>query len=131
MIESAREPAVAMQLIEYLEQRLSAESNLFRAQLLREDIARLRKLDTLARSALDADGYRRAGRRLGWTALDARTGELGATLDRLLDAWRDALADADNPAHEARMLDAWQELTRLRLTTMVGCLSTPIPAPSD
>jgi len=120
-----------MRLIEVLEQRLASESSLFRAQLLREDIARLGKLDALARSALDADAYRRAGRRLGWTAQDARTGELVEALDRLLDLWRDALADAQPEHFDARMLQAWQELTRMRLETMVGCLSTPVPRPTE
>ena len=120
-----------MRLIEELEQRLTAEPSLFRAQLLREDIARLRKLDVLARSTLDPDAYRKAAHRLGWTAHDARTGELREALDRLLDAWRRALSGAQDEGLDACMLQAWQEMTRLRLENMVGCLSTRVPKPEE
>ena len=120
-----------MRLIDELEQRLAVEPSLFRAQLLREDIARLHKLDVLARSTLDAEGYRRAGRRLGWTTHDARTSELGDVLDRLLDAVRDALGEAEVEHSEARVREAWLELTRIRLERMVGCLSTPVPRPTE
>jgi len=112
-----------MALIEDLKQRLAAEKSFFRAQLLREDIARLEKLEALARSTPDVDEYRRAGRRLGWTPMDARTGELGAALDSLLDAVR--------AADDARGLEAWVEITRIRIERMVGCLSTRTPKPAD
>ena len=120
-----------MRLIDELEQRLAGEPSLFRAQLLREDIGRLRKLDALARSTLDAEGYRRAGRRLGWTPLDARTGVLGDVLDRLLDAVRDSLGNVEVERSEARVREAWLELTRFRLERMVGCLATPVPKPTE
>ncbi len=112
-----------MALIEDLKQRLAAEKSFFRAQLLREDIARLEKLEALARSTPDVDEYRRAGRRLGWTPMDARTGELGAALDSLVDAVR-----AGDDAHG---LEAWVEITRIRIERMVGCLSTRTPKPTD
>jgi hypothetical protein len=131
MIECDGEWSQRMRLIDELERRLAVEPSLFRAQLLREDIARLRQLDALARSTLDADGYRKAAYRLGWTAQDARTGELRDALDRLLDSWRRALTDAGSEDLDARMLQAWQEMTRLRLENMVGCLSTRVPQPAD
>lgn len=120
-----------MRLTDELVRRLAAEPSLFRAQLLREDIARLRKLEELARTTPDAATYRRAGRRLGWTALDARTHELGEVLDQLLDAVRDALVDARGDDAEARVSNAWLELTRVRMERMIGCLSTPAPKPTD
>jgi hypothetical protein len=120
-----------MRLIEELQAQVATETSLFRAQLFREDIVRLTKLEEMARSAPDVETYRRAARRLGWTAQDARTGELGAALDRLLDAVRDArLADASDAA-DARIRDAWLELTRVRMEQLVGCLSTPVPKPVD
>ncbi len=118
-------------LLAMLERRLAGESSLFRAQLLREDIARLRKLDALARSAADAAGYRQAARKLGWTALDARTGELGEALDRLLDLWRLAVSAGEDPPLAAQLLEAWEQLTQLRLERLVGCLSTPVPKFSE
>jgi hypothetical protein len=119
-----------MRLIDELEQRAAAEPSLFRAQLMREDVVRLRRLDELARATPDVETYRRAGRRLGWTTQDARTGELGDALDRLLDAVRDAQGSADEAA-EAGIRDAWIELTRVRMERLVGCLSTPVPKPTE
>ena len=112
-----------MPLSDELRQRLATEKSFFRAQLLREDIARVGKLEALAHSTPDIDAYRRAGRRLGWTPMDARTSELGTALDRLLDAVR--------AQDGAQALEAWVEITRIRLERMVGCLSTPAPKPAD
>lgn len=120
-----------MWLTEELERRLAAESSPLRAQLLREDIARLHKLDALAHSALDTEAYRKAARRLGWTAQDARTSELSEALDLLLESWRRALGEERSAELDARMLQAWQEMTRLRLENMVGCLSTRVPKPTE
>ncbi len=122
---------VAMHLIDELERRLAEGPGIFRAQLLREDLARLRKLDELARTAADGEAYRRAGRRLGWTTLDARTQELGDALDRLLESVRTAALDPAAGDQGPVMLAAWQEMTQRRLATMVGCLSTPPPKPEE
>ena len=119
-----------MHLIDELEQRARVEQSPFRAQMLREDIVRLRKLEELVRSNPDSDACRRAARRLGWTALDARTHELAVPLDRLVDAVRHSQS-AGNGTHDDEIRDAWLELTRLRIETMVGCLSTRLPKPSD
>jgi hypothetical protein len=114
-----------MHLIDELEKLISAEPGLLRAQLMREDIARLRKLEALARSMAEPDAYRRSGRRLGWTTHDARTGELGATLEELLDAVREATVRPSSVA-DARALEAWRALAQLRIERLVGCLATPL-----
>ena len=72
-----------MQLIAHLEHLVGSEESLFRAQLLREDIARLRKLQELARKAPDAEAFKKSGMRIGWTQGDARTHELREPLGRL------------------------------------------------
>jgi hypothetical protein len=115
-----------MRLIDELTQRLACESSVFRAQLLREDVARLQRLDALARSTPDAHAYRNAARRLGWTAQDARTHELGEPLDRLIDAVRDGARGDDA---DARIRAAWIVLWDVRLERLVGCLSSPVPKP--
>jgi hypothetical protein len=120
-----------MQLIDALNAQLAQETSMFRAQLLREDIARLAKLDALAKSSTDAEQYRGQGRRLGWTAQDARTHELGAPLDRLLDAVRDLHAEPRPDDAESRVREAWQELTRVRMDRLTGCLSTRVPGPGE
>jgi len=120
-----------MHLIDELEQRAAVEPSLFRAQLLREDVMRLRKLAELASSAPDVETYRRAARRLGWTAQDARTGEISEPLNRLLDAVREAQGQVADAAAEQRVREAWTELTRVRMERLIGCLSTPVPKPVD
>ena len=115
-----------MRLIAELENRIAADPGLFRAQLMREDIARLHKLEALARSTPEPEPYRRAGRKLGWTTLDARTGELGSKLDELLDAVREATVNPSDAA-DTRTIAAWHALARLRMERLVGCLGTPLP----
>lgn len=120
-----------MPLIDELEQRAAAESSMFKAQLLREDVARLRRLFDLAATSPDQEAYRRAGRRLGWTAQDTRTGELAEPLEALLDAVHGAAGAASQEAADARIRDAWFELTRVRIERLIGCLSTPVPKPGE
>ena len=111
-----------MQLLEKLSLLLSEETSLFRAQLLREDIARLQKLQQLARQAPDAQAFRKSGMRIGWTQVDARTHELREPLERLLDAVY--------ASQEEEILLAWEALHRARMERLVGCLSTPVPRPA-
>src|SRR5512135_2169090 len=131
-----------MQLIDELQQRLEGEPSLFRAQLLREDIARLTRLCELARSAGEFDAFRKVAMRIGWTQGDSRTQELaeplGAFLETVYAYWREGGATAEgdggatrDPAQEARIVAAWNELHRVRMERLVGCLSNPVPRPTD
>ena len=110
-----------MRLIDELERLAAAEESLFRRQLLREDVARLRKLEALAQSAADLEAFKQSGMRLGWTQGDARTAELAAPLEALLAA----IYAGD----EERVTQAWNELHRTRMERLLGCLSTPVPKP--
>ena len=111
-----------MQLIAELERLLAAEESLFRRQLLREDIARLGKLQALAESSPDLEAFTKAGMRLGWTQGDARTSEIAPQVRSLLEAVH---------AHdEAGITGAWNELHRVRMERLLGCLSTPVPKPA-
>jgi hypothetical protein len=112
-----------MRLIEDLTAWVAKEPSLFSAQLLREDIVRLRKLQALARSAPDAEAFRKAGMRIGWTQGDARTHELREPLVRLLDAVY--------ASQEDEICLAWEALHRARMAKLVGCLSMPVPKPVD
>ncbi|MHB1869445.1 MAG: hypothetical protein ACYCT1_01145 [Steroidobacteraceae bacterium] len=119
-----------MRLIDELNKLIASKPGLFREQLMREDVARLKKLEALARSAAELESYRLAGRKLGWTTLDARTSELGDVLDELLDAVRDATL-SPSVAADARTIDAWRALAHLRMERLVGCLGTPLPKRTD
>jgi hypothetical protein len=112
-----------MKLIEDLQALLAAEESLFRQQLLREDITRLRKLEALAKSSPDLDTLHKAGMRLGWTQGDARTSEIRAEVESLLKAVY--------AGDEAGTASAWQELHRARMERLLGCLSTPVPKPVE
>ena len=117
-----------MKLIQDLESLVTKEPSMFRAQLLREDVARLRKLQALAAASADAAAFRKAGARIGWTQGDARTHELGEPLERLLAA---VYAFERHAAPEAPVIEAWEALHRARMEKLVGCLSTPVPRPAD
>jgi hypothetical protein len=112
-----------MGLIEDLERALAGEESLFRAQLLREDNARLRKLQAIAAEAADAAAFVEAGMRIGWTQGDARTAELRGPLEKLLNEIYARESDA-------RISAAWHELHRVRMERLLGCLSTPTPRPA-
>jgi predicted unusual protein kinase regulating ubiquinone biosynthesis (AarF/ABC1/UbiB family) len=120
-----------MFLVEELQQGIQKEQSLFRAQLLREDVARLTKLVELARRVEDIDAFTKAARRLGWTQGDMRTSELGEALDALLEAVFAYETGTVGLAQETRIRDAWLELHRVRMERLVGCLSTPVPKPVE
>ena len=117
-----------MQLIDDLERRVAGEPSLFQAQLLREDIARLRKLQEMARS-LEHQEFLDKGMRVGWTQGDARTAELREPLEALLDAvYRFERGDIKQNMHIG---ECWQVLHRVRMERLLGCLSTPAPRLAD
>jgi hypothetical protein len=120
-----------MRLIEELEQRVGREESLFRAQLVREDIARLRKLQEIARTTGDVAAYKKASMRIGWTQGDLRTHELRAPLEALLDAVYAYETGTKGTDADARIVAAWFELDRTRMERLVGCLSTPVPKPTS
>lgn len=120
-----------MQLIERLTALAADEPSLFRSQLLREDVERLRKLERLAKTAPDAASFRKSGMRVGWTQGDARTHELAGPLARLLDAVYEFERGKRDAAQEEVIEKAWDALHRERMEKLVGCLSTPVPKPAD
>lgn len=120
-----------MRLIDTLSRRAAAEESPFQAQLLREDVARLSRLQELARSHPDPAAFRAAGMRIGWTQGDLRTDELRAPLDHLLElVFRHETGDA-GAALEAAIEESWLEFHRFRMERLTGCLSTPVPRPED
>ena len=119
-----------MRLVAELERSLAAEPSLFRAQLLREDLARLRRLAELAAAAEDRAAFAAAARRLGWTQGDTRTPELAHVLAPLCDAVFDYEHGEAGEAIEGRIREAWVALTRERIERLVGCLATPVPRPA-
>jgi len=120
-----------VRLIAELERRVAQEQSLFRAQLLREDIGRLRRLEELAHAAPDLAAFKQTASRIGWTQGDARTHELGSALDRFLEAVHAGHTGIPDDAQELRIRETWLELHRTRMERLVGCLSTPVPKPVE
>jgi len=120
-----------MRLVAELQRRLEQEQSLFRAQLLREDIVRLGKLQELARSAKDPGAFEKAAMRIGWTQGDARTHEIREPLEALLASVYEYETGARSNEQEERIDAAWVAVHRARMERLVGCLSTPVPKPVD
>ena len=120
-----------MKLLADIEARIGAEASPFRAQLLREDLERLKRLRGLAGASADRTSFLAAGRRLGWTQGDQRTAELAPVLDPLLEAVYAYEHGAAGEAAERRIGEAWLALTSRRIETLVGCLSTRILPPEE
>jgi hypothetical protein len=110
-----------MRLITELEHRLAGEQSLFQAQLLREDIARLKRLREMVAAAPDAAAFVKSGMRVGWTQGDARTAELREPLEAFLRAM--------HASDDDLIAQAWETLHRVRMERLLGCLSTPVPKP--
>lgn len=117
-----------MKLIEELEAARAIEESIFRAQLLKEDIARLKTLAELAETVDSPEGFLKHGLLIGWTPGDARTFELKPALVPFLTAFYAACKGAADG--EARLDAAWQELDAFRMERLVGCLSR-VPRPGD
>ena len=118
-----------MKLLQELEKLRESEESLFRRQLLAEDIARLRKVQALARSSSDRAAFVKAGMMAGWTQGNARTHELREPLELLLEAIH-AFERGDS-AQDPRIVELWHSLHRLRMERLLGCLATPLPKPID
>ena len=108
-----------MQLRDELQARLEREDSMFRAQLLREDIARLDKLVALASDSEDLAAFKKAGTYIGWTQNDMMTHVLKEPLGDLMEAiyaWRWSEGD------EAAIRDGWLAFCAARNEKLIKCL---------
>lgn len=111
-----------MKFIDELEAILKGEESMFRAQLLREDVARLRRLVELADLHGNREEYRRAGACIGWTNDDTRTQELMPQLRPLLDAVYDWQHGAGEHASEEAIKSAWDAFHVERMRKLLHSL---------
>jgi hypothetical protein len=118
-----------LDLLKRLEASALAEESYFRAQLLKEDIGRLRRLEELSLSAVNLAAFKKAGTMIGWTPGDTRSWELKSTLEPLLEAFY-ASATAPNIESSRRLDTAWDAFNIHRVALLVGCLSR-VPKPDD
>ena len=111
-----------MHLVEEMARRLEAEESPFRAQLLREDIARLGTLASLAREHETFETFAKAGLYIGWTQGDFRTHELKAPIEALLAAFYAYETGGRGEAQDRSLRTAWQAFDRERMEKLLGCL---------
>ena len=108
-------------VIDALQAELDSDPSYFRSYLLREDLERLAKLQSLAAEAPDKAAFLKAGKLVGWTPGDLRTHELAAWLDPFLSAW---LAAADTGDGGEDLMALWRTFDNNRIEILAGCLST-------
>ena len=111
-----------MRILDNLKEKLEVEDSMFRAQLMREDIARLQRLVELAKDSSDCAAFQRAGLYIGWTQNDALTHRIKEPLERLLSVFYARAAEPHSEAHEEALDQAWQELEQARLQRLIKCL---------
>jgi hypothetical protein len=113
-----------MQLIDDMRAEAAQTQSMFAAQLLKEDILRLEKLEQLARVERDPERFGKAAMLLGWTQGDLRTFELNPELTSFLAA----VFDHQSPQPtitDSQIAKAWAALNKRRMDLLVGCLSRP------
>lgn len=111
-----------MHLIDELEALLNKEESMFRAQLLREDVARLRKLTDLAHQNGDREAFIKAGMYIGWTSGDMRTHELKEELEPLLDAMHSYATAGGTDEQDQALRATWDAFHIARMRKIVHCL---------
>ena len=111
-----------MRLLDNLKERLAVEDSMFRAQLLREDIARLEHLEQLASTCADQAAFLHAGQYIGWTQNDMMTHRIKEPLERLLSALYARVVEPNGADHDEELDAAWWELEQARLQRLVKCL---------
>jgi hypothetical protein len=111
-----------MKLLEDLTNAANNVDSPFQSQLIREDIARLNKLNDLAGSSATFEDFRKEGFYIGWTRDDLRTMEMAETLDRLLAAFYRIATCENSPTAEQELIQAWSSFNRDRMEKLIGCL---------
>jgi hypothetical protein len=111
-----------MHLVEELQSWIDAEESLFRAQLLREDMARLGKLAELAQSQESYEGYAKEGLYIGWTQGDFHTQLLKEPIEALMAAVHAYETGGRTDVQDQAVRQAWGVFHRMRLDKLVHCL---------
>lgn len=111
-----------MHIIEEMESRIEGEESMFQAQLLREDVARLRKLTSLAQSEETFEAYAKKGLYIGWTQGDIHTHQLKDTINTVMTAVHAYETGGRDDEQDRAVREAWAVFHRTRLEKLVHCL---------
>jgi hypothetical protein len=111
-----------LQILDELRSRLEHEQSVFRAQLMREDIARLEKLAALADESEDIAEFRKSGTYIGWTQNDRMTHLIAEPLGDLVDAVYAYCTEGAGEALDHSVREAWLEFCKMRNEKLIKCL---------
>ena len=111
-----------MQILDELRAGLEREQSLFQAQLMREDIARLEKLVTLAGQSEDVATFKQSGTHIGWTQNDLMTHMIAEPLGDLLDGVFAYCTEGAREAHDRSVRAAWLDFCKVRNEKLIKCL---------
>lgn len=110
-----------MTLSEELKTVRARTQSVVHKQLLLEDIARIERLEELAKTHPSYEAFEREGLFIGWTQGDFRTGELHAWLKPLLRSIHQAINAPSDHVHE-EVRACWIAFNQERSKKLVGCL---------
>jgi hypothetical protein len=111
-----------LHILDELRSRLEHEQSIFRAQLMREDIARLEKLAPLAGQSEDIAAFRKSGTYIGWTQNDMMTHHVAEPLGDLLDAIFAYYTEGVGEGLDQSVSAAWFDFCKMRNEKLIKCL---------
>lgn len=111
-----------MRLIATLEDAIAREDSMFRAQLMKEDVTRLQKLQTLAVSAGSLERFENEGMFIGWTQDDMRTHVISDAVKALLSDVYAYVHGAKSEADEKALEASWSTFNNERMEKLIKCL---------
>ena len=110
-----------MKLIEQMDCWIETEQSIVRAQLMREDVARLRKLVSLVESAGTETAYAKDGLYIGWTQGDFTTHQLKEEIQGLMSAVYAHETGGRSEVQNQAVYDAWIAFHNARVEKLVHC----------
>ncbi|NNF80989.1 MAG: hypothetical protein HKN05_23450 [Rhizobiales bacterium] len=110
-----------MTLSEELKTVMARTQSVVQKQLLLEDIARIERLEDLAKACPSYEEFEHQGLFIGWTQGDFRTPELHPVLKPLLKTLHQAMHSPSDGAEE-EVRTCWITFNQERSKRLVGCL---------
>lgn len=111
-----------MKLTDYLNGVIASDTGYVAVYLAKEDLTRVKKLQSLAYECSDVVSMQKAGLYIGWTKGDFRTHELSEPLKALMNAIYEFENGQRTPEQDSLIMDIWTAFHTLRLKTLVHCL---------
>ncbi len=111
-----------MQLVKTLNNIISGDAGYVQTQLAKEDLARVKKLQELAKTCQNEAEMIKQGLYIGWTNGDIRTHELATPLKQLIKAIYSYENGQASESLDQKIMDIWAGFHKLRLKTLIHCL---------